>query len=91
MRKINKDETMRRMELAAIQAMESDEKATPICELDDHDIIMVFGSMIMMQTNGIEMDFGDITVEIVNRAKKYAKEMMDKENLIVYEEDQHET
>lgn len=50
MRKINKDETMRRMELAAIQAMESDEKATPICELDDHDIIMVFGSMMMISS-----------------------------------------
>ncbi len=88
MRNINKEETLRRMEMEAEEAMRNGEKAPDYSDLDDHDIVMVFGSMIAFESQGVEMDLRDIVKEIVRRAAKYTADMLEKENLIAYEGDE---
>lgn len=88
MRNIDKKETLRRMEMAVEEGMRNGEKAPDYRDLDDHDLVMVFGSLIAFETQGVEMDLRDIVKEIVRRAAEYTADMLEKENLIAYEGDE---
>ena len=88
MRNIDKKETLRRMNVAAENWKRNGEKAPDYRDLDDHDIVMVFGSMIAFETQSVEMDLRDIVKEIVRRAAKYTADILEKENLIAYEGDE---
>lgn len=88
-RTINKGETLRRMteSLSGVDL----KKAEPVdlSSLDDHDLIMCFGTLLRMACNGEDVNPNDFLIEIRNRAKRYITEMLMREGLIAFKEGQH--
>lgn len=89
-RTIDKGETLRRMteSLSGVDL----KKAEPVdlSSVDDHDLIMCFGTLLGMACNGKDVNSNDFLIEIRNRAKRYVTEMLMREGLIAYKEENHE-
>ena len=89
-RTIDKEETLRRMteSLSGVDL----KKAEPVdlSSVDDHDLIMCFGTLLEMTRKGHDIDLNDFLIEIRNRAKRYVTEMLMREGLLAYKEENHE-
>lgn len=85
-KKIDREETLRRMR-AAFSADEMENAEEPnLCDLDDRDILQYFGVMLALADNGTVFDLSDIEDEIKRRAALYTTEMLLEAGLMVFEE-----
>lgn len=84
MSKINHEETKKRM-LAAANAETED--APELSELDDGDLILVYGSMLATGVDNYNDDFiQEVHAEIRKRAAVKLREMLERDGLLVMEE-----
>lgn len=84
MSKINREETEKRI-LAACEA--STDEAPELSDLDDGDLILVYGSML---AGGLDMYKDDFIEEVHDEIRKRAadklREMLERDGLLVMEE-----
>lgn len=87
--KINREETLRRMEVAAPSDEElANAEAVLPSELDDHDLIMCYGSLLELACRkNEEINLDEWLDEIRSRAARYVREMLFQENLLVMEDE----
>lgn len=84
MSKINRKETEKRM-LAAVSASTDD--APELSDLDDGDLILVYGTMLATGVDNYNDDFIlEVNTEIRNRAADKLRDMLEREGLMVMEE-----
>ena len=84
MSKINREETEKRM-LASVMASTDD--APELGDLDDGDLILVYGSMLATGVDHYDDDFvEEVHNEIRKRAAEKLRRMLEDEGLLVMEE-----
>ena len=84
MSKINRKETEKRI-LASVMASTDD--APELCDLDDGDLILVYGSMLASGIANYNDDFvEEVHNEIRKRAAVKLRDMLEREGLLVMEE-----
>ena len=84
MSKINRKETEKRM-LAAVSASTDD--APELSDLDDGDLILVYGTMLATGVDNYNDDFvKEVHAEIRKRAAEKLREMLERDGLLVMEE-----
>lgn len=84
MSKLNREETEKRM-LAAVTASTDD--APELTDLDDGDLILVYGTMLSIGVDNFKDDFvQEVHTEIRKRAAVKLRDMLEREGMLVMEE-----
>lgn len=84
MSKINREETEKRM-LASVMAATDD--APELSDLDDGDLILVYGTMLATGVDNYNDDFvKEVHAEIRKRAAENLRDMLEREGMLVMEE-----
>lgn len=85
--KIDREETLRRMEAAAPSEEElAGMEAVDLENLADADLILVYGTLLRARRDR-ELDLSDFEAEFTRRAAAYLLEMLMRENLLATEEE----
>lgn len=85
--KIDREETLRRMEAAAPSKEElAGREAVDLENLDDAGLILIYGTLLRARRDR-ELDLSDFEAEIRRRAAVYLMEMLKRENLLVTKEE----
>lgn len=89
--KINREESLKRvMERLSEFEKEDDERMPDPSEIDDGDLIAVYGTLLNARDKGHPVELADLEREIKRRAGRYVAQLLMSEGLLAVEEDKHD-